>query len=158
MNVKNVSRVALKDTFITFVREGKQPCGRKVALRSGVLLTTNDWTLIYDSPENPLVFPSHIIQTSVRPDVVISSNTTKQVFILEPTVPVKDNIVQRHIDKDRKYTKLLDGLNINQWTGQIFGLEVGSRGYGMWQNHFVLRCESLGSYRRSYEDLEGLSP
>ena len=101
MNAKNVSRVDLKDTFITFVREVKQPCGRRAALRSGVLLTANDWTLIYDSPEDPLVFPGHIIQTSPEdplvfpghiiqtslcPDVVIYSNTTKQVFILELTV------------------------------------------------------------------------
>ena len=46
MNAKNVSSADLKDTFITFVREGKQPCGRRAALRSGVLLTANAWTLI----------------------------------------------------------------------------------------------------------------
>ena len=129
VNAKNVSCVDRKDTFITFVREGKQPCRRRAALRSGVLLTANVWTLIYDSPENPLVFLGHIIQTSLHPDVVIYSNTTKQVFILELTVPMEDNIVQCHIDKENKYSKLLDDLNINQWTGQIFGLEVGSRGY-----------------------------
>ena len=102
MNAKNVSRVDLKDTFTTFVREGKQPCGRRAALRSGVLLTVNDWTLMYDSPEDPLVFPGHIIQTSLRPDVVIYSNTTKQVFMLALTVQMEDNIVQRHIDKENK--------------------------------------------------------
>ena len=103
MNAKNVSHVNLKDTFITFVREGRQPCGRRAALRSGVLLTANDWTLMYDSPEDPQVFPGHIIQTSLCPDVVNYSNTTKQVFMLELTVPVEGNIVQRHIDKGNKY-------------------------------------------------------
>ena len=90
-----------------------------------VLLTANDWTPIYDSPEDPLVFLGHMIQTSV----VIYSNITKQVFILELTVPMEDKIVQRHIDKENEYAKLLDDLNINQWTGQIFALGVGSRGY-----------------------------
>ena len=144
VNAKKVSYVDLKDTFITFVREGKQSCGRRAARKSGVLLRANDWTLIYDSPEDPLVFPGHIIQTSLRPDVVIYSNTTKQVFLLELTVPMEDNIVQRHIDKENKYAKLLDDLNINQWTGQIFGLEVGSRGYVAKSFCFALRKLGLG--------------
>ena len=42
---------------------------------------------------------------------------------------MEDIIVECHIDKENKYAKLLDDLNINPWTGQIFGLEVGSRGY-----------------------------
>ena len=121
VNAKNVSHVDLKDMFIIFVREGEQPCGRRAALRSGVLLTANDWALIYDSPEDPLAFPGHIIQTSLRPDVVIYSNTTEQVFILEFMIPM-ELFVQRNIDKENKYAKLLDDLNINQWTGQIFGL------------------------------------
>ena len=93
MNAKNVSPVDMKDTFITFVSEGKQPCGRMAALRSDVLLTANDWNLIYDSPDDPLVFPGHIIQTSLHPDVVIYSNNTKQDFILELIVPMENNIV-----------------------------------------------------------------
>ena len=144
MNAKNVSRVDLKDMFITFVREGKQPCGRRAVLRSDALLTANDWTLIYSSPEDPLVFPGHIIQTSLRPDVVIYSNTTKQVFIVELTVPMEDNIVQHHIDKENKYAKLLDDLNINQWMSHIFGLEVGSRRYVAKSFSFVLRKLGLG--------------
>ena len=143
VNARNVSRVDLKDTFITFVRDGKQPCGRRAVLRSGVLLAAN-WTLIYNSPEDPLVFPGHIIQTSLRPDVVIYSNATKQVFILELTAPMADNIIQRHIDKENKYAKLLDDLNINQWTGQIFGLEAGSRGYVAKSFCFSLRKLGLG--------------
>ena len=145
VNAKNVSHVDLKDMFITFVREGKQPYGRRAALRSGVLLTANDWTLIYNSPEDPVVFPGRIIQAFLHPDVVIYSNTTKQVFILELlTVPMEDNNVQRHTDKENKYAKLLDNLNINQWTGQIFGLEVGSRGYVAKSFCFMLRKLGLG--------------
>ena len=111
----------------------------------------------HESPEDPIVFPDHIIQTFLHPDVVIYSYTTKQVFILELTLPMEDNIVQRHINGENKYAKLLDDPNINQWTGQVFGLETGSI-EGMCQNHFVSRCGSLGSGRKSYEDLEGLLP
>ena len=100
--------------------------------------------LIYNSPEDPVVFPGHIIQTSLHPDVVIYSITTKQVFILELTVPMENSIVQHHADKENEYAKLLDDLNINQWTGQIFGLEVGSRGYVAKSFCFALRKLELG--------------
>ena len=33
------------------------------------------------------------------------------------------------MDKETKYAKLLDDMKINQWTGHVFGVEVGSRGY-----------------------------
>ena len=57
---------------------------------------------------------------------------------------MEDNIVQHHIDKENKYAKLRDDLNINQWTGQIFGLEVGSRGYEAKSFCFALRKLGLG--------------
>ena len=57
---------------------------------------------------------------------------------------MEDNIVQHHIDKENKYAKLLDNLNINQWTGQIFGLEVGSRRYVAKIFCFALRKLGLG--------------
>ena len=50
-------------------------------------------------------------------------------FILELTVPAEDNIIQRHTDKESKYAKLLYDINLKQWTGHVFGIEIGSRGY-----------------------------
>ena len=87
----------------------------------------NDLVLAYVDPHNPLVIPHHIVQTSLRPDIY--SNATKQVFILELTFPAEDNLIQWHTDKESKYAKLLDDININQWTGHVFGIEIGSRGY-----------------------------
>ena len=57
---------------------------------------------------------------------------------------MEDNTVQRHIDKENKYAKLLDDLNINQWASQIFSLEVGSRGYVAKSFYFALRKLGLG--------------
>ena len=57
---------------------------------------------------------------------------------------MEDNIVQCHIDKENKHAKLLDDLNINQWTGQIFGLEVGSREYVAKSFCFALQKLGLG--------------
>ena len=88
-----------EDGFIHFVKEGKKPIKRKTSHNSGLLFTANDWVLVYDCPANPLIIPHHIVQTSLRPDIIIFSDTTRQVFILELTVPSEDNIVQRHTDK-----------------------------------------------------------
>ena len=49
--------------------------------------------------------------------------------MLELIVPAEDNIIQRHTDKEGKYAKLLDDININQWNGHVFGIKIGSRGY-----------------------------
>ena len=42
---------------------------------------------------------------------------------------MENNIIQRHTDKESKYAKLLDDININQWTGHDFDIEIGSGGY-----------------------------
>ena len=115
-----VANISIENTFIKFVREGKQPSKRRVPHKSGLLFTANDWVLAYDDPHNPLVIPHHIVQTSLHPDIIIYSNATKQVFILELTVPAEDNIIHQHTDKENKYAKLLDDININQWTGHVF--------------------------------------
>ena len=128
-NSGTVANIIIENTFIKFVREGKQPSKRRVPHKSGLLFMANDWVLAYDDPHNSLVVPHRSVQTSLRPDIIIYSSATKQVFILELTVPAKDNIIQRHTDKESYYAKLLDDVNINQWTGHVFVIEIGSRGY-----------------------------
>ena len=142
VNSCSVPVADIKDTFITFVREGEQPSKGRAAPTSGLLLTANDWILAYDSVQSPLVIPCHIAQSSFRPDIIIYSNNTKQIFMLELTVPAEDNIIQRHTDKENKYAKLLDDININQWTGKIYAIEVGSRGYVA--KSFIYALKTLG--------------
>ena len=138
-NSSTVANISIGNTFIMFVREGKQPSKRRVPHKSGLLFKATDWVLAYDYHHNPPVIPHHIVQTSLRPDIIIYSNATKQVFILELTVPLGDNIIQQHTDKESKYAKVLDNININQWTGHVFGIEIGSRGYVAKSFGFALR-------------------
>ena len=79
-----------------------------------------------------------------RPDLVIYSNSTRQVILLELTVPVEDNIVPWHIKKEEKYEKLIDDISMNQWSGHVFGIEVGSRGYVAKSLGFALGKLGLG--------------
>ena len=117
------------DNNIQFVKEGKKPVKKRTSYKSGMLFTSNGWVLAYDNPTNPLVIPHYIVQTSLRPDIIVYSNNTRQIIILELTVPTEENIFQRHSDKESKYSKLLDDVKMSQWTGHVFAVEVGSRGY-----------------------------
>ena len=67
------------------------------------------------------------------------SNTTKHIIILELTLPTEENIFQRHADIEHKYVKLFDDIKMNQWTGQVLGIEVGSRGYGAKSLEYALQ-------------------
>ena len=98
-NSGTVANISIENTFIKFVREGKQPSKRKVPHKSRLLFMANDWVLAYDDLHNPLVISYHIVQTSLRPDIIYS-NATKQVFILELIVPAEDNIIQRRTHKE----------------------------------------------------------
>ena len=129
VNSMHNPRKNIRDSFIKFVKEGNKGIKKKSSYKHGILYTANDWILTYDRSHDPLVFPPHIVQTSLRPDMVIYSNSTKQVILIELTVPTEDNIIDWHAKKEEKYAKLLDDINMNKWKGHIYGIEVGSRGY-----------------------------
>ncbi|KAI8479507.1 hypothetical protein Bbelb_373930 [Branchiostoma belcheri] len=79
---------------ITFVRAGES-AKRKPTSAGGLLATARDWQLKVDL-DKQLKFPDHIVATSLRPDVVLWSDSTKQVIMLELTVPWESRIVEAH--------------------------------------------------------------
>ena len=128
INSSNIPSKDIRDSFIRFVKEGKT-AKVKSSYKPGLLYTANDWSMSFDESHDPLIFPPHIAQTSLRPDLVIHSNATRQVILIELTVPSEDNIIDWHAKKEEKYAKLLDDIGLNKWMGYVYGIEVGSRGY-----------------------------
>ena len=57
--------------------------GRKAP--TGLLATARDWQLSVDLG-GQLKFPERITRTSLRPDLVLTSDSTKQIVLLELTV------------------------------------------------------------------------
>ena len=139
-------KVSKPPNFIKFVREGEKPGKRKIEFRSGLLLSAQDWIVMHDSTSSPLIFPRHIAQTSLRPDIIMYSNETRQIVLLELTIPAEDNIVQRHSDKEFKYAKLVDDIELNHWKGYVFAVEIGSRGYVAKSFGYAMR--RLGALQR----------
>ncbi|XP_019639899.1 PREDICTED: uncharacterized protein LOC109481744 [Branchiostoma belcheri] len=79
--------------FIGFVREGegeKRKTGTKDRER-GILPTASDWNLRVDL-DRRLVFPEEISSTNLKPDVVLWSTQTKQIVLVELTVPWEERI------------------------------------------------------------------
>ena len=139
VNSTKVVSPSIKDRFVVFVKPGEKVKKGKGTYKSGMLFTANDWILDFDNSYDPLIFPHHITQTSLRPDLIIFSNSTRQVILIELTVPAEDNITQRHSDKEDKYAKLVDDIGMNHWKGHIFAVEVGSRGYVAKSFSYALR-------------------
>lgn len=55
----------------------------------GLLATTHDWQLRVDLG-GPLMFPQHIASSSIRPELVLSSDSLRQVVLLELTLGRQD--------------------------------------------------------------------
>ncbi len=71
-------------------------------LSTGILATARDWQLLVDL-EQQLKFPNRIVTTTLRPDVVLLSDSTKQVVLLELTVPWEDRLEEAFERKLAKY-------------------------------------------------------
>ncbi|KAF7645521.1 hypothetical protein LDENG_00202680, partial [Lucifuga dentata] len=98
---------------ITFVRAGEKPqAERKVS--TGLLALASDWQLKVDLGRQ-LKFPEHIAKTSLRPDLVLTSVSTKQIVLLELIVPWEDRIEEAHERKKAKYLELVGACRESGW-------------------------------------------
>ena len=91
-------------TFIQFVNEGSKQMPTSTTKRQGILQQANDWTLQADL-DKKLQF-TEIVQTSLRPDIVIQSPATKRLIMVELTVPWGKRCQSAYEMKKAKYTEL----------------------------------------------------
>ena len=80
--------------FISFVRSGEQTTGTKPQHRKGILNMARDWELRVDL-EKKLVFPP-IVETTQRPDILLISEQTKKLVVIELTVPWETRCQEAH--------------------------------------------------------------
>ncbi|XP_075315189.1 uncharacterized protein LOC142375145 [Odontesthes bonariensis] len=112
---------------IAFVRVGEKP----QQLRSepgGLLATARDWQLKVDLGRQ-LKFPENIAVTTLRPDMVLVSETTRQVVLLELTVPWEDRIEEAFERKRAKNEELSSECRSRGWRIRCNPIEVGCRGF-----------------------------
>ena len=124
-----------KQSYISFVASG---AGKPTKTRydaSGLLGSASDWEMQADI-KTRAHFPPEIVTTALRPDIVLWSKSTKQVAIVELTVPWETRMDEAHQRKLCKYEALVDECRQNGWKARQFAVEVGCRGFAaqsLWQ-------------------------
>lgn len=90
---------------IPFVKAGTRTSGKR-SKPTGLLHLADDWVILSDLSDG-FVFPGHIAITALRPDMVIYSNCSKIVILIELTCPCEENMVSWHSTKLSKYSPWL---------------------------------------------------
>ena len=78
--------------------------------------------------ERPFV-PHSIAPTTLRPDMVIFSNSNKKVIMAELTVPWEERMDEAQERKRAKYQELVEQCRSNGWSTLCEPFEVGCRGF-----------------------------
>lgn len=76
-----------------------------------------------------LRFPKDIVETSLRPDIVLLSETSKQVILLELTVLWEERMEEARERKREKYAELVQECHRRGWCTQCLPIEVGAGGF-----------------------------
>ena len=118
---------------------------------SGVLAHATDWQCLFDYDDSPTIFPPSIYATDLRPDVVIWSDATKTVILLELTIPYEDNIADAEFRKKAKYQDLAGSCRLAGWDVYLQSIEVGVRGFvaGSFRKSLKLLGASNASIKRA---------
>ena len=76
-----------------------------------------------------LKIPLGVCSTKLRPDIIIVSAKSKQMGIVELTVPMEDRIEVSGELKRNKYERIVSEGRQNGWKVRCWGVEVGCRGF-----------------------------
>ncbi len=101
-----------------------------------------------------LIFPVKNVGISLYPDMVLSSQQSWKVIILELTVPWEERLSEAHEWKLEMYQEVSDQCRWAGWETWVYAVEYGCRGFvaqSMWQ---ALR--DLGMTGRQKKIIKGL--
>ena len=125
--VKSIKTPKSLKSVVKFVKEGLSKETRRSS-SVGILELATDWEVLVDL-DRMLRFPSYIVLTLLRPDIVLVSRATKTVVLLELTCPSEERFDEAHRLKIRRYEDLSIDCELAGWKCWNFAVEVGARGY-----------------------------
>jgi len=91
---------------------------------AGLLSIAKDWVKAVDV-ERQLKISVHKVQTSLRPDTILVSEATRQLVLLELTVPWEERMAEAQERKRAKYQELVEDCRRNRWRTRCMPVEVG---------------------------------
>ncbi|KAI2661305.1 Glutamyl-tRNA(Gln) amidotransferase subunit A [Labeo rohita] len=106
---------------------GEKPSGSR-NLAGGLLATARDWQLKVDLGKQ-LKIPETIATTTLRPDMVLFSESSRQMVLLELTKPWKDRMEESFKRKRAKHEELASECRNRGWKTCCFPIEVGCQGF-----------------------------
>ena len=109
------------------VEEGQIVKKKKPLTTSSILEEGEQWEMLVDLKKK-LVFPN-IVQTTLRPDIVIWSENNKRLAMIELTAPWESRCEEAFERKTAKYADLLAQCRALGWNSWLFPVEVGARGF-----------------------------
>ena len=115
-------------TRIPFVREGDKIDPETPKETVNYLSTATDWKMAVDL-EGQLKIPVEVTITNLRPDITITSRNTKQMAIVELTVPAEERIEVSGELKRMKYEHIAQEGKLKGWRVRIWAIEVGCKGF-----------------------------
>ena len=78
----------------------------KTPLKQNLLSGVNDWQLMVDFEHSKLVFPPEVYSTDLRPDILIWSQNSRMILLIELIVPAEENILLAQIWKTARHEQL----------------------------------------------------
>ena len=112
---------------INFVKAGEKR-QRKRREKTNLLSSADDWLLIVNL-ETQLKFPRHIAVTSLRLDMILHSDNTKQCIIWDLTVSWEEYISLANERKRSKYQELVEQYQQKSWKIHYDPVEFGRMGF-----------------------------
>lgn len=113
---------------IQFARAGESVRPSRQRNIARLLSPGSEWTMRVDLGKQ-LQFPREIVETSLRPDLVMWSEACKTVFLVELTVPWEGGVEAAYERKRAKYSDLATECREAGWKAVICPVEVGCRGF-----------------------------
>ena len=120
----------LKQIYPTsFVRSGAKISSSPHMPVASILEGSIDWNMSVDYKHKLAVFPPIIYPTDERPDIVLWSESSRRVVLLELTCPAEEGIEAARVRKEDRYSELLSKIDGTKcWSAELFTLEIGARG------------------------------
>lgn len=142
------------ENYTSFVTEGDGQRYTRPRETSRPFSTDLEWDMRVDLNKQ-LRFPTEIITTSLRPDIVVWSNKARAVHLIELTVPSEEGIEAAYERKKAKYSELAAECREAGWKSTIYPVEVGCRGYVGLSTTRLLRDAGVtgGKLRKATKEL-----
>ena len=125
---ENVKKEIKPRKTMAFIKEGEKSNQNPRNTIDSFFDSAKDWTLSVDL-ERQLKIPIEVTITNLRPDIIVFSKKTKQLGVVELTVPSEDRIEISGELKRAKYERLVHEGHQKGWKVRIWAIEVGCRGF-----------------------------